>query len=85
MWLGRFNKSTAAEELLGAWAEAMAYEANVRAPDDQVLDLLVNNDGWIDRASYGWLPVSYLRMMPRHKNITPVINHDRGAPTKPHI
>jgi hypothetical protein len=75
-----FNKSAGAEGLLLAWSEAMAYEANVRAPDDQVLDLLVNDDGWIDRASYGWLPESYLRMMPRHKHIMPVIDHDRGAP-----
>ena len=56
------------------------------------MDLLVNSppleanggDGWIDRAAFGWLPESYLRMMPRHAHITPVIEHDRGAPlTRP--
>ena len=80
-----FNKTAPAEALLLAWAEAMAYEgdgagigSNVRAPDDQTMDLLVNDDGWIDRASFGWLPASYLRMMPRHKDIVAVIDHDRG-------
>jgi len=75
-----FNKTQPAEALLLAWAEAMAHEPNVRAPDDQVMDLLVNEDGWIDRVRFGWLPESYLRMMPRHKHIVPVIDHDRGAP-----
>lgn len=75
-----FNKTSDAEALLVAWAEAMAYEPNAAAPDDQALDLLINDDGWIDRANYGWLPESYLRMMPRHKDIAPVIDHDRGAP-----
>ena len=75
-----FNKTAAAEALLLAWAETMAYEPNARAPDDQAMDLLVNDDRWIDRAAFGWLPESYLRMMPRHQHITPVIDHDRGAP-----
>ena len=34
----------------------MSYTANYAAPDDQVLDLLVNDDGWIDRVEFGWLP-----------------------------
>lgn len=75
-----FNKTDDAEALLLAWAEAMAYEPNVAAPDDQTLDVLVNRDGWIDRANYGWLPASYLRMMPHHEGIAPVLDHDRGAP-----
>ena len=74
-----FNKTEAAESLLTAWAEAMAYEPNQNAPDDQTMDLLVNEDGWIDRCAFGWLPEAYLRMMPRHKHIAPVIDHDRGA------
>ena len=57
----------------------MAYEPNWNAPDDQTMDLLVNEDGWIDRCAFGWLPESYLRMMPRHRHITPVIDHDRGV------
>lgn len=36
--------------------QAQAYEQNAAAPDDQTLDLLVNNDGWIDRVEFGWLP-----------------------------
>ena len=36
--------------------------------------------GWIGRAAFGWLPESYLRMMPRHAHIEPVIDHDRGGP-----
>ena len=47
-----------------AWAEAMAYKDNLRAPDDQVLNTLLSQGGWINRASWGWLPTSYLRMMP---------------------
>ena len=77
MW---FNKTDAAEALLTAWSEAMAYEPNAAAPDDQTLDLLVNEDGWIDRCAFGWLPAAYLRMMPRHKDIAPVLDHDRGVP-----
>ena len=77
MW---FNKTDAAEALLTAWSEAMAYEPNAAAPDDQALDLLVNEDGWIDRCAFGWLPAAYLRMLPRHKGIDPVLDHDRGVP-----
>jgi hypothetical protein len=40
MW---YNKSEAAETLLTAWSQAMAYDANAAAPDDQTLDLLVND------------------------------------------
>lgn len=75
-----FNKTEPAQLLLTAWAEAMAFEPNQNAPDDQTMDLLVNDDGWIDRCAFGWLPESYLRMMPRHRDISPVIDHDRGAP-----
>ena len=76
MW---FNKTQEAEALVAAWAAAMAYEPNAKAPDDQTLDLLVNDDGWIDRCAFGWLPAAYLRMMPRHKGIAPVLDHDRGV------
>ena len=76
-----FNKTEAAERLLLAWAQAMAYPPNSDAPDDQALDLLVNNDGWIDRAAYGWLPAAYLRMSPHHSAVAPVIDHDRGVPS----
>lgn len=75
-----FNVTEPARALVVAWAEAMAYGSNIHAPDDQTMDLLVNNDGWMDRASFGWLPESYLRMMPRHSHVEPVIDHDRGAP-----
>ena len=52
----------------------MAHPNNSKAPDDQALDLLVNDDGWIDRAAFGWLPQSYLRM-PRFVHAEPVIEH----------
>ena len=75
-----FNKTESASQLLTAWAQSMAYDTNIAAPDDQALDLLVNDDGWIDRCAFGWLPASYLRMMPRHRDVAPVLDHDRGAP-----
>jgi len=78
--VGYFNKSARAEALLIAWSQAMSYPPNHGAPDDQTLDLLVNDDGWIDRVEFGWLPEAYLRMMPRHAHIAPVIDHDRGGP-----
>ena len=77
MW---YNTTDAAKALLLAWCEAMAYAPNTAAPDDQTLDVLVNEDGWIDRAAFGWLPAAYLRMMPRHAAIAPVLDHDRGMP-----
>lgn len=59
----------------------MAYGPNQRAPDDQVLDKLLMEGGWIKRASFGWLPASYLRMMPSYyRGIEPVIDHDHGNP-----
>ena len=75
-----FNTTKPARDLLNAWAEAMAWPANERAPDDQVLDLLLTEGEWLKRASYGWLPTSYLRTMPFfYRGIDPVINHDHGS------
>ena len=49
-------------------------------PDDQVLDLLLTQGGWLKRASFGWLPTSYLRTMPSfYRGIVPVIDHDHGS------
>ena len=74
-----FNKTTRATHLLKAWAEAMAYPANARAPDDQVLDLLLVQGQWLRRATFGWLPSSYLRTMPAYyRGVIPVIDHDHG-------
>ena len=53
-----FNRTKPAKDLLNAWAEAMAYPPNERAPDDQVLDRLLTEGEWLKRASYGWLPTS---------------------------
>ena len=82
-----FNRTAPAEALLRAWAEVMAHPNNSRAPDDQTLDLLVNSDGWIDRAQFGWLPESYLRM-PRFVHADPVIEHEgwpgSGGANSPH-
>ena len=59
-----FNDTTRGTHVARAWAEAMAYKDNLRAPDDQVLNTLLSQGGWMNRASWGWLPTSYLRMMP---------------------
>ena len=76
-----FQQTYRAKKLLVAWAEAMAYGPNKRAPDDQVLDLLLVEGGWLQRASFGWLPSSYLRMMPSfYRGVDPVIDHDHGNP-----
>ena len=73
-----FNQTFTAQKVLTAWAEAMAYEKNVKAPDDQVLDVLLVN-GWLERASYGWLPAAYLHMMPAYyRGVKAVIDHDHG-------
>lgn len=85
MWGGRrlkaasgvlfLNKSAPAEALLRAWAEIMAHPNNSRAPDDQALDLLVNDGGWLTRAAWGWLPEAYLRMPRFRGRVDAVIDH----------
>ena len=76
-----FNHTFRAKKLLTAWAEAMKYKTNERAPDDQVLDKLLNEGGWMSRVSLGWLPASYLRLMPAfYRGVDPVIDHDRSSP-----
>jgi hypothetical protein len=75
-----FNRTYRAKKLLTAWAEAMQYGTNQRAPDDQVLDTLLVQGGWLRHVSLGWLPVSYLRTMPSYyRGVDPVIDHDRGT------
>ena len=75
-----FNNNDRARNLLRAWAQAMAYPPNIHAPDDQVLDLLYSEGGWSRRASYGWLPSSYMRTMPSYyRGVVPVIDHDHGS------
>ena len=74
-----FNQTIRATRVLTAWAEAMAWEGNTRAPDDQVLDKVLKEGEWLKRASYGWLPASYLRTMPSYyRGVVPVIDHDHG-------
>ena len=46
-----FNNTERGIRLLFAWAQAMAYGPNDMAPDDQVLGLLVNDDGWMAYSS----------------------------------
>ena len=75
-----FNSTDRAKSLLRVWAEAMAYGSNSHAPDDQVLDLLLTDGEWLGRASFGWLPTSYLRLMPSfYRGVVPVIDHDHGS------
>ena len=74
-----FNKTRRAKNVLRAWAEAMAWKGNTRAPDDQVLDRLLKQGMWLGRVSAGWLPSSYLRTMPAYyRGVLPVIDHDHG-------
>ena len=69
-----------AKAILRGWAQAMAYDTNQRAPDDQVLDLLLGEGEWLKRASFGWIPSSYLRTMPAYyRGVVPVIDHDHGS------
>ena len=58
------NQTERAKAVLVAWSEAMANDNNAEAPDDQVLGLVLNGGGFLERAAYGWLPASYLRTMP---------------------
>ena len=75
-----FNQTVRATRVLTAWAEAMAWEGNTRAPDDQVLDTILKAGKWLQRASFGWLPASYLRTMPAYyRGVVPVIDHDHGS------
>ena len=75
-----FNQTYRAKKLLTAWAEAMMYGTNGRAPDDQVLDTLLNYGGWMARCSLGWLPAAYLRLMPAfYRGVETVIDHDHGS------
>ena len=79
-----FNQTYRSKKLLAAWAEAMQYGTNSKAPDDQVLDKLMKEGGWLKRVSVGWLPASYLRLMPSfYRGVDPIIDHDRG--TKPGV
>ena len=79
-----FNQTYRSKKLLAAWAEAMQYGTNSKAPDDQVLDKLMKEGGWLKRVSVGWLPAAYLRLMPSfYRGVDPVIDHDRG--TKPGV
>jgi hypothetical protein len=58
----------------------MMYGSNARAPDDQVLDTLLNFGGWMARCSLGWLPAAYLRLMPAfYRGVETVIDHDHGS------
>ena len=74
-----FNQTRRARNVLTAWAEAMAWPENIKAPDDQVFDTILKKGGWLARASYGWLPSSYLRTMPAYyRGVAPVIDHDHA-------
>ena len=73
------NNTVRGRALLQAWTEATAWPGNTEAPDDQILDTLLNEGRWLHRASFGWLPASYLRHLPNfYKGIDPVIDHDKG-------
>jgi hypothetical protein len=74
------NTTQRAVDVMIAWAEAMANDANAEAPDDQVLNKLLNEGAWLPRASFGYLPASYMRTMPWfYRGVSPVIDHDHGS------
>jgi hypothetical protein len=74
------NATQRAVDIITAWAEAMANDANAEAPDDQVLNKLLNEGSWLPRASYGYMPASYMRTMPWfYRGVAPIIDHDHGA------
>lgn len=73
------NNTLPAQALMQAWAESSAWPGNDMAPDDQVLDKLLNEGGWLHRCTFGWMPASYLRHLPNYyRGVRPVIDHDRG-------
>jgi hypothetical protein len=73
------NNTAAGKALAVAWAEASAWPGNAEAPDDQGLDKVLNEGGWLHRASFGWLPAAYLRHLPLYyRGVDPIIDHDRG-------
>ena len=52
----------------------------VRRTLSRVLDLLLSDGQWLKRASFGWLPVAYLRTMPAfYRGVDPIIEHDHGS------
>ena len=76
-----FSQTYMSKKLLVAWAEAMAYKHNQKAPDDQVLDLLLTEGEWLKRVSFGWLPAAYMRNPPSYyRGVDCVIDHDHGNP-----
>ena len=76
-----FSQTYPSKKLLVAWAEAMAYKHNQKAPDDQVLDLLLTEGEWLKRVSFGWLPAAYMRNPPSYyRGVDCVIDHDHGNP-----
>ena len=90
--LAYFNATARAKYVLTVWAEAMAWSPNNRVPDDQVLSLLLSEGGWLKRASFGWLPSSYLHLMPSfYRGVDPIVEHDHGSAPgkhstdKPHL
>ena len=73
------NDTVRGRALLQAWTEATAWPGNAEAPDDQILDTLLNEGRWLHHASFGSLPASYLRPLPNYyKGVDPVLDHDKG-------
>ena len=73
------NNTLPAQALMQAWAESSAWPGNDMAPDDQVLDKLLNEGGWLHRCTFGWMHAAYMRHLPNYyRGVRPVIDHDRG-------
>lgn len=74
-----FNYSKQSVEFLDRWIELMRYNPSI--PDDQVLDKIFNEEGWINKSTHRWLPKSYNRMIRFNDWLTikPVINNTETA------
>lgn len=68
-----WNHTRGALRLLEEWS-AVA-RANPRCADDQILDRVFNQGGYVRRLSCEWLPQSYLRIAPEFPDTEPVLDH----------
>ena len=73
-----FNYSKESIELLDNWIQEM--KKNPNQVDDQVLDKVFNEGGYINKLIYRWLPKEYNRMVwyPDWLDVSPVINHTKS-------
>lgn len=73
-----FNYSKESLSLVEEWSKEM--KKNPNKIDDQTLDQVFNNGGYVNKLKCRWLPKSYNRMVwyPDWLNVKPVINHTKS-------